>query len=49
MPAPDIPGKGLIKGLSITGKTMLKTLFPGGSAIPVLLAPRCAGQLLVTQ
>jgi len=35
MPAPEIPGKGLIKGLGITGKTMLKTLFPGGLKKPV--------------
>src|SRR6266581_7869817 len=35
MPAPEIPGKGLIKGLGVTGKNMLKTLFPGGLKKPV--------------
>ena len=35
MPAPHIPGSGLIKGLGITGKTMLKTMFPGGLKKPI--------------
>jgi NADH-quinone oxidoreductase subunit I len=35
MAAPEIPGKGLFIGLAITGKTLLKTLFPDGPLKPI--------------
>ncbi len=33
--AVQIPGMGLFKGLGVTGKTMLKTMFPGGFKRPI--------------